>query len=290
MHSFSGTLRGVLALAYLALHTAFWCTPLYIMGGIRALLPKGAARRSVGGGMDRIIDGWVASNRLLIRGLRLSRFDVRFGNDAALSRAGWFLVVSNHQSWVDILVLQDALLGRVPPLKFFTKQELIWAPLVGVAMWLLGFPYVKRYGRERLAASPALRERDRVATLRACEGFKERPTAVLSFLEGTRFTAAKHAAQQAPYRRLLKPKPAGLGYVNQALGGRVAALVDVTIRYPSSPPSFWSFLCGGCERVAVRIEALEAPPATEEGGREALLAWTEALWRRKDERLAAGEE
>ena len=288
MRALGSTLRGVLALAYLALHTTLWCAPLYIMGGIRSLLPKSEARRAMGGWMDGIINGWVASNRLLIRVLRLSRFDVRFVNDAALSRAGWFLVVSNHQSWVDILVLQDALLGRMPPLKFFTKQELIWAPLVGVAMWLLGFPYVKRYGRERLAASPALRERDRLATLRACEGFKERPTSVLSFLEGTRFTPAKHAAQQSPYRRLLKPKPAGLGYVSQALGGRVAALVDVTIRYPSAPPSFWSFLCGGCERVAVRIEALDAPPATGEGSRDALQAWAQALWQRKDERLAAG--
>lgn len=280
------TLRGIVAMAFMAAHTAVWCAPLYLLGGIKLLAPRGALRRRLGTPMDRIIDGWVASNRLMIRVLRLSRLEPRVVGGAPLSKAGWYLVVSNHQSWVDILVLQDAFLGRVPPLKFFTKRELLWAPLVGVAMWLLGFPYVHRYGRDKLAANPALRERDRQATLDACEGFKERPTTVLSFLEGTRFTPAKHRAQQSPHARLLKPKAAGLGYVGDALGERVAGVVDVTIEYPAGVPSFWDFLCGRCRHVPVRIENLGVPHAfTSSGDPDALKRWVDALWEAKDQRL-----
>ena len=140
--------------------------------------------------MDRIIDGWVASNRLLIRMLRLTVLDLRLAGDAGFTRGGWYLIVSNHQSWADILMLQEIFLGRVPPLKFFTKRELIWAPLVGVAMWLLGFPVraslrARAAGRAPGTARPRPRRDD--ACLRAASWSV--PTSVLSFLEGTRFTA-----------------------------------------------------------------------------------------------------
>ena len=283
------TLRGSLAMTWIALHTTFWCVPLYVMGCVRLAMPNGKVRIAIGSLMDRIIDGWVASNRLLVWALRLTVIDARFSDAERLKRDGWFLVVSNHQSWVDIIVLQNTLLGHIPPLKFFTKRELIWVPLAGVAMWFLGFPYVRRYGRERLAQNPELREHDRNATLKACRGFVERPTSVLSFLEGTRFTKAKHAAQESRYRHLLNPRPTGLSYVATALGDRATALVDVTIQYPDEVPGFWDFLCGRCRRIDVTVDTLAVPKAltlTSGDAREALNQWASELWRAKDRRIA----
>ncbi|HCH76877.1 MAG TPA: acyltransferase, partial [Pseudomonas sp.] len=46
-----------------------------------------------------------------------------------------YLVTSNHQSWADILVLQYQLNRRMPFLKFFLKQELIWVPVIGLCWW-----------------------------------------------------------------------------------------------------------------------------------------------------------
>ena len=283
-----GTLRGGIAMAWIAIHTTLWCVPLYAMGCVRLVLPAGRLRGAISGLMDRIIDGWVASNRLLIRALRLSVIDTRFSNAARLARDGWFLVVSNHQSWVDIIVLQNTFLGHIPPLKFFTKRELIWVPLAGVAMWFLGFPYVRRYGRERLERNPELAEHDRNATLKASQRFAERPTSVLSFLEGTRFTQAKHAAQASGYRNLLKPRPGGLSYVATALGDRATALVDVTIHYHGAVPGFWDFLCGRCPRIDVTVDTLEVPEALTYAGtdrREVLNRWVDGLWRAKDRRV-----
>ncbi len=288
------TLRGIVSIAFISVHTVLWCIPLYVMGLVRIGVPVHAVRRRIGGAMDRIIDGWVASNRALLWSLRLTKLDVRVQGDGGFRRDGWYLIVSNHQSWADILVLQDLFLGRVPPLKFFTKRELIWAPMVGVAMWLLGFPYVRRYGREVLEAHPELREHDRNATLRACERFLERPTSVLSFLEGTRFTPAKHAAQQSPHTWLLKPKSSGFAYVAEALDDRLGGMVDVTIDYPGGTPSFWDFLCGRCRRVDVRVTSLGVPEVVasvaESGGREALRGWIDDLWRAKDGELAVLRE
>ena len=283
------TLRGGISMAWIAIHTTFWCVPLYAMGCVRLAMPGGKARVAIGSLMDRIIDGWVVSNRLLVWALRLSVIDARFTNAGDLRRNGWYLVVSNHQSWVDIIVLQNTLLGRIPPLKFFTKRELIWVPLAGVAMWFLGFPYVRRYGRERIRQNPELAEHDRNATLKACRGFVQRPTSVLSFLEGTRFTDEKHASQESPYRHLLRPRPTGLSYVATALGDRATALVDVTIHYHGGVPGFWDFLCGRCRRIDVTVDALPVPEQlTYAGGdrREVLNRWADEFWRTKNRRVA----
>ena len=283
------TLRGIVSIAWISVHTVLWCLLLYPMGLVRIAVPVAAVRRGLGGAMDRIIDGWVVSNRLLMRVLRQTVVGVQLEGDAGFARGGWYLIVSNHQSWADILVLQEIFLGRVPPLKFFTKRELIWAPLVGVAMWLLGFPYVRRYGRERLAAHPELRAHDRDATMRACEGFLERPTSVLSFLEGTRFTPVKRAVQGSPHRWLLKPKTSGFAYVAQALNARLPRMVDVTIDYPGGVPSFWDFLCGRCRRVDVTVESIGVPEVLAgvagTGGRDALKAWIDDRWDAKDRSL-----
>ena len=275
-----GHARGILAFGFIAVHTAFWCTPLYAMGVVRALLP-GRAKVWINGPMVRIIDGWVACNRAMVRVLGITRIEAEWHGEP-LARDSWYLVFANHQSWADIIVLQNTLLGRIPPLRFFTKQELIWAPLVGVAMWLLGFPYVRRHSRAALEANPALRGQDREAVVRACAGFRERPTSVLAFVEGTRFTAAKHAAQESRYRHLLNPRAGGFGYALDGLADKRPQAVDVTIVYDGEVPGFWDFLCGRCRRV--RFVARTLPPPQND--RDAIATWIEERWAAKDAELA----
>ncbi len=162
--------------------------------------------------MDLIIDAWVGANRWMYSTLRL--IDVQVSWPAAeLSRDHWYMVVSNHQTWTDIVLLQSTFRWVVPPLKFFTKQQLIWLPFLGQAMYLLGFPYVRRVSREEREANPDLKNLDRQNTLEACDRFRTHPTAILNFLEGTRFTTDKHAAQDARYQNLLNPRIGGLSYV-----------------------------------------------------------------------------
>lgn len=278
------TIRGTAAMAFLAVNTLLWCAPIYALGGLKLVVPH-AGKVVLGNGMFRALDAWIRCARWMVAALGVTRIDSALvpGDDSPLRRDGWFIVVSNHQTWADILVLVTALCDRLPPFKFFTKRELLWVPLLGFALWFLDYPLVRRYGRARLEQDPALGERERRATQKACARFGERPTSVLIFLEGTRFTPAKRDAQESPYKSLLRPKAGGVRMVLEALGGQLDAVVDVTITYDGSPPDFWDFLCGRCPAVRLRARTL-APPDAEA---DAVRLWADALWQEKDRRLTA---
>ncbi|MBX3705176.1 MAG: 1-acyl-sn-glycerol-3-phosphate acyltransferase [Pseudomonadales bacterium] len=282
-------LRGIFSIGLIIFNTLLACVPLYLMGLVRVFL-RGRARQRMNRLMDGIIDYWVGCNRLLFRLLGITRVDVTIEGEEELARDRWYLVVCNHQSWADILILQTTLWGRIPPIKFFTKQQLIWIPLLGLAMWLLGFPYVRRMSRDQIAANPGLVELDRAATLAACEGFRDHPTTVLNFLEGTRFTPEKHATQDARFRHLLNPKLGGMSYVVNALSDRLQSVLDVTITYPGGTPTFWDLMQGRCREVGFLVQCRPLPESARaatdaETARNALAPWVEDMWREKDTRL-----
>jgi 1-acyl-sn-glycerol-3-phosphate acyltransferase len=200
------------------------------------------------------------------------------------------MVNCNHQSWVDILVLQHLLNRRIPLLKFFLKQQLIWVPVIGLAWWALDFPFMRRHSHAYLKKHPGKRFEDIETTRRACEKFALVPTSVMNFAEGTRFTAAKHGRQQSPYRHLLKPKAGALALALGALGDRFDSLLDVTIVYPDGAPTFWQFLRGDLARVVVRARRVPIPSEFRQGDytrdsayRMAFQEWLQAIWRDKDE-------
>ena len=166
----------------------------------------------------------------------------------------WYLVSSNHQSWVDILVLQHIFNRRIPLLKFFIKQELIWVPVMGLAWWALVSVHAPPQ-RGIPEKHPEMRGRDQETTRKACEKFAQMPTSVMNFLEGTRFTPGKQQRQQSPYRHLLKPKAGGFATALNAMGDKFNAITTRHHRLPAGAPSFWHFMCGKMPRVVVRVHA-----------------------------------
>jgi 1-acyl-sn-glycerol-3-phosphate acyltransferase len=185
-------------------------------------------------------------------------------------------------------VLQRIFHGRIPFLKFFLKKELIWVPVIGLAWWALDFPFMKR------GKGAGERHSDLATTRAACQKFKRIPTSVINFVEGTRFTPAKHATQRSPYTHLLKPKVGGLGIALATMGEMFTALLDVTIVYPDGTPTFTHLLTGRIGRVVVRVQARPIPPEVLGGDpigdpahRQRLSAWVEAQWREKDTLISA---
>ena len=275
-----GIAKGCLSMVIIALSTIIWCAWLYLLGLIRLIVPHSATKAALGRPMDRVIDGWVSVNRVLLRVLNLASIEVS-SQRPMTDRESWYVIMSNHQSWADILVLQVAFRDLVPPLKFFTKRELIWAPLVGVAMWFLGFPYVHRQKQADDALDPKHRAINRETMLEATTRFHERPVAVLSFLEGTRFTVAKHQKSNSPFKHLLKPRVGGIAFTLSHLEDVQPKILDATIRYEGQVPDFWSFLCGRCNRIHLEFEEVSAPAlATSD-----LELWIDDLWSKKDSRL-----
>lgn len=173
-----------------------------------------------------------------------------------LKKKDWYLVIANHQSWVDILVMQRLLNKRIPFLNFFLKQELIYVPFLGLAWWALDFPFMKRTNKAQLKKNPALRGKDMETTRKACEKFKEMPVSIVNFVEGTRFTPQKHQRQNSPFNHLLKPKAGGVAFVMQAMGEQLAQVVNITIHYPQGIPTFVDFLAGRVKAVQVAVKVM----------------------------------
>jgi 1-acyl-sn-glycerol-3-phosphate acyltransferase len=282
--------RGAIAFLLLAVNTLFWCALLFVCSLVKLVLPVAAVRRRIDPLLNAIATAWIACNGAWMRLTQRTTWDVQ-GVDG-LAYRGWYLVNANHQSWVDIFVLQRVLNRRIPMLKFFLKQELIWVPVIGLAWWALDFPFMKRHGKAALRKNPTLRQQDRETTRRACEKFALIPTSVMNFAEGTRFTPQKHRTQASPYRHLLKPKAGALALALDAMGGQFRSLVDVTIVYPEGVPSFWDFLCGRTARVVLRAREIPIPTEFAQGDYETdpvhrgnFHRWLGGIWTFKDEEI-----
>ena len=283
--------RGVIAFAALVLNTLFWCALLLTLSLFKLALPFAGVRRLIDPALNSIATAWIACNSGWMRLAQSTRWTID-GVDA-LRYEGWYLVNCNHQSWVDIFVLQHALNRRIPLLKFFLKQELIYVPLIGLAWWALDFPFMKRHGRDALRKNPDLRNQDRESTRRSCAKFSLVPTSVMNFAEGTRFTADKHAAQHSTYKYLLKPKSGALALALNAMGDKFQSLLDATIVYPDGVPSFWDFLCGRTPRIVLHVHQVPIPEGFAEGDYEGdprfrshFHRWLATLWKQKDQRIA----
>jgi 1-acyl-sn-glycerol-3-phosphate acyltransferase len=285
-------LRGSIALGLLVANTLFWCTLLLLCALIKLLLPFHAVRVRIDPVLNAIATCWIACNSGWMRLTQPTQWDVQGVSE--LRYEGWYLVNCNHQSWADIFVLQHLLNRRIPMLKFFLKQQLIYVPVIGLAWWALDFPFMKRHGKAELRQRPERRLEDAEATRRACEKFALVPTSVMNFAEGTRFTPRKHRAQASPYRHLLKPKAGGLALALNAMGSKFNSLVDVTIVYPAGIPTFWQFLCGRVPQVAVRVRQLPIPAdfCTADYGQDPAFRmqfqkWLGLLWQEKDGQIEA---
>lgn len=281
------------ATVVLALNTVLHAMPLLLIALLKAMLPWQAPRRLGSRVLAAIAESWIGVNNALIRRLTRTRIEIdgciRIDGSTDLRRDGRYLVLANHQSWTDIPVLQYTFNRRIPLLRFFLKSELFWVPVLGLAWWALDFPFMKRYSRAQIARRPELAGRDIEATRRACARFRTLPVAVMNFVEGTRYSAAKHAAQDSPYAHLLRPKAGGVALVLGAMGESLQAILDVTLVYDHAEPRLADLLGGRAQRVrvvvrerAIPAEFVGADYAADADLRERFQQWLNALWRDKD--------
>jgi|TARA_B110000091_G_scaffold141891_1_gene151526 1-acyl-sn-glycerol-3-phosphate acyltransferase len=248
------TIIGIISFVLYIINTIIWLIPIVIFSLLKALVPFPLWRKFFSRLLDQMASNWVAVNTQIQRVFTKTKINVT-GLDT-LTMTEWYLVISNHQTWVDILVLQRVLHNKIPFLKFFLKKELIYVPLLGVAWWALDFPFMKRYSQAFLKKNPRLKGEDLRATRKACAKFKYKPVSVMNFIEGTRFTYQKHQQQQPPYSQLLKPKAGGIAFVLDAMGEHLNKIVNVTIYYPEGTPSFKDFVSGKVNQIEVVIETM----------------------------------
>ncbi|GAB2888513.1 acyltransferase [Uliginosibacterium flavum] len=256
---------------------------------IKLCLPLRPARVFADHCLIAIANAWVNANGLWMNAIERQDWQVSFdGGSDKLHLKGWYLISCNHQSWADILILQRIFLGRIPFLKFFLKRELIYIPIIGLAWWALDFPFMRRGGKT-LAAAAA----DMATARKSCEKFRHIPTSVINFLEGTRFTAAKHKQQKSPYPHLLKPKSGGASIALGTMGELFESMLDVTIVYPDGVPTFVDVMCGRMGRVIVEVKQVQIPAefigeaaSRDPHYRSKIQVWLNSQWAEKEARIS----
>lgn len=285
-----GPVRALLAFLLYFLNISFWIGPLLLFSILKLLIPFKFWQYFSRLVIDFIATCWVDFNSFNLWLLQNIQIDAK--GLESLENDKWYVVVSNHQSWVDILVLQKLLLRRIPFLKFFLKKELIWVPLMGIAWWALDFPFMKRYSSGFVKKNPHLKGKDIEITRKACEKFKTIPVSIVNFMEGTRYTPEKHKRQESPFTHLLKPKAGGIAFVLSSMGDMITGIVNVTIAYPHGAKTFWQFLCGEVDEVKVNVEVIPVSDEIigdyfeDESFRERFQNWVNNLWIDKDKKLA----
>ena len=121
LRSLFRNLRGAFSLLLFALNTIFWTFPLLFIHLVKIVVPNRSWIRFWSGLQHDIGTLWISFNNLNLRVTNPVRWDVQLPD--GLTRSEWYMVVANHQSWVDILVLQKVFNGRIPFQKFFLKKK-----------------------------------------------------------------------------------------------------------------------------------------------------------------------
>jgi len=287
-------LIGCLSLLLYIVNTILWLVPILVFSILKALVPLALWQKFFSYLLDQMASNWVLFNTFNQK--LFTKTKIQVSGLEKLKIKDWYLVISNHQSWVDIVMLQRVLHGQIPFLKFFLKKELIYVPLLGLAWWALDFPFMKRYSQAFLKKNPKLKGKDIETTKKACEKFKHKPVSVMNFIEGTRYTQQKHDKQNSPFQRLLKPKAGGIGFVLQAMKGNLSKVVNVTIYYPDGIPSFFDFLSGKVKRVNIAIEtqdiddSLKGDYVNDRAYKIQFQKWVNQLWLDKDKKMLQLEE
>ena len=262
--------------------------PLWLMGVGKVITGASIADKAV----IKIATHWISSNSALIDNM-LPRKDWRINLPDDIHTNGKYLLVSNHQSWVDTSIVQYIGEKRLPLTRFFTKFELIYIPIVGQAFYFLDFPMMRRHSKEAIAKNPALKGKDIEEAKRACALLKDKPFTLLNYLEGTRFTKAKQAQQKSPYKHLLKPRAGGLSLAISALGEDIDGILDMTIVYPDGVPSYGDLWKGNIKRLGVDVRHIHIPKdlaaaiqdgryETDETIKAQMFDWVEQVWQQKD--------
>lgn len=282
-------LRGCLAILFIVLNMTFFGPIILLAASIAKILPKKAYPYGMRFALQLPVY-WMVVNKWILKMNTYGKWEIKGSGD--LNLKSWYLVIANHESWTDILVLGGLFSRKIPLLKFFMKKELLWQlPLAGIDAYLLGYPILARHTRNDIRKNPKLKGKDIEATKQACQKFKEFPTTFMNFVEGTRFTEKKRIGQNSPYQYLLKPKAAGTAIVITEMADKLKGIINVTIHYDAEHKSLWNVLCGKINKIYVYYELI--PMSDDLTGnyyedreyRKNFQQWINGIWEEKDKMI-----
>lgn len=282
-------LRGIIAILIIAVNMLSIPVLVILLALIQKIMPIKSLKKALYQLSHKILpDIWVSINSFAMDVASTTEWEII--QKGELSREGWYFLMCNHQSWLDIMVLQRVFLRKIPMLKFFMKQELLWTlPVGGLACYVLDFPFMKRHNKEFLKKHPEQRDKDIATTRKSCEKYKYQPIVVMNYLEGTRFTKEKHRIRQSPFKNLLPPKAGGIALVLATMSDYIHHIIDTTIVYHTKTPSLSDFFFGKIRKITVHYEIIEVPSELlgdyyhDKDFRVSFQQWLNKRWQQKDQ-------
>jgi 1-acyl-sn-glycerol-3-phosphate acyltransferase len=289
MYLIKSSLVGFITLILIIIELTIGFGTLAIVNVPRAVFPFKSLKIKLAKISNSIGEYTVYGLKIIMKIMHRDSMQVFDNNE--FDKNAWYMAISNHQSWADIFILLVAAHKRIPLLKFFMKKELAWIPFIFLANKTLNMPFVNRHSKKELEKNPNLRNKDYENTLKACKRFLRSPSTIFSYAEGTRNDAAKHKAQNSPYKNLLKPRIGGIATALSAMPN-INTLVDYSVVYKSEKRGAWSFLKGDMKDVKVLVRKYDIPEnlknknySTDAEYRENFKNWIEAIWIEKDQEI-----
>ena len=283
-------LRLVISVTLVTINTAVITVLISLLALIKLLIPVASVTKLSNRASDAVFWLWATVNLGILSSM--NRIDWQIEGGEELSKEQWYLMMSNHRSWADIVVLASVMKDRMPMPKFFLKHNLLYVPFVGLACWGLDMPFMRRHSREFLLKNPERRNDDFNAIQKSCQKFQNNPTTVVNFVEGTRVNADKLATVKTPYQHLLKPKTGGVAFALSNMGHMLDGVVDVTLAYPENQESpFEDMLKGKMTKIVVRIkvhpmdENLDGNYFEDKVFKRRFHGWLNGTWEEKDQYL-----
>lgn len=278
--------NGVIAFILFTTNILFWPWPIFVTALLR-YIPYKPLQKKCDALLHQIPLYWAQINNIILQITTDIEWEITGTQN--LESKNWYLLICNHQSWADILVLGYVFNRKIPTLKFFMKKELLWGlPVAGVAAALVDFPIMHRMSKTEISKHPEQKSKDIETTRKACEKFKNIPTTVITFVESTRFTKEKQQSQSSPYQHLLRPKAGGLAFALATMGEYFNNILDVTIIYPGVKINLWDFFCGRIKKIIVHANLISIGKellGDYENNREYRIffqAWLNNIWQEKD--------
>lgn len=287
----ANSIFGAIAIVVLITSTALCFIPILFVGVFK-LIPNRNWQTHCTKAVDGVVTLWIMINNGYLSSTQNVEWQVQ--GLPNVKKKDWYLIVANHQSWLDIVVLQRIFNRKIPVMKFFVKSQLKWIPLLGFSWWAMGCPFMKRYSAKYLKKYPHKKGKDLQATQKACNIFKKMPVSITNFVEGSRFSASKKELQQSPYKHLLKPRAGGIAFILNSMGQQINTLLDVTIIYPENRNSLWDFLCHRINKIKIIVNAVHIPKKfinsdyfQDVAIQQEFRNWLNDHWQKKDQLIEA---
>ena len=262
--------------------------PVFIFSLVKLLIPIKSIRYFCTSAVQYSVSLWVSFVILIAKFFSPTKIEVEQNKE--LDKNGSYLIICNHKSWLDTFVLMMIFHKKIAFPKFFMKFQVFFIPVLGLIAWALEFPAMKRYKKEYLKKHPEKKGEDLKKTVEYCKKLSSRPTTIVNFVEGTRYTS--HKALKSTYKNLLNPKAGGIAVILKSLSDRMVGVLNTTIVYDNPKQTLWDYMIRKTKKIKVKVDLIpisEVPMGdyfTSETDKEYFQVWLNKLWQTNDEYIS----